>query len=190
MHYENQFDVAPGQYTLKVVFNSGRNFGKVEAPLVVDPWDGKHFSLSGVAFSKDFHKVSGDNTGLDAQLMEGRTPLVAQGVEIVPSGVTRVKKSENGAIYVEVYEPLLLTEHPPQVGLQMKVSDRKTGAVAQDSGLVSVANSMRPGNPIIPVGLRLPIEKLTPGAYRVQLQARDSAGRDTVIRTIDLEVQE
>jgi hypothetical protein len=70
------------------------------------------------------------------------------------------------------------------------VQDRKTGAMAQDTGLISVANSMQPGNPVIPVGLRVPLDKLTPGAYRLLLQARDSAGHDSVVRTIDLDVQE
>jgi len=34
-HYENQFDVASGEYNLKVVFSAGgESFGKVEQPLV------------------------------------------------------------------------------------------------------------------------------------------------------------
>lgn len=190
MHYENQFDIAPGKYMLKVVFNSGSNFGKVQTPLMVDAWDGNHFSLSGVAFSKDFHRVSSESTGLDAELLEGRTPLVVQGMEIIPSGVNRVKKTENGALYVEIYEPLLMSANPPQVGVQLKVLDRKTGAVANDSGLVNVANTMRPGNPVIPVGVRLPLDKLAPGAYRLLVQAQDSAGRNSVVRWMDLDVLE
>ena len=172
------------------MFNSGRSFGKVEAPLVVDPWDGKHFSLSGVAFSKDFRRVSAESTGLDAQLLEGRTPLVARGMEMVPSGANRVKKTEDGALYAEVYEPFLLSEYPPRVAVQLKVQDRKTGVVVQDTGLLGVANEAQPGSPVIPFGLRLPIEKLPPGSYRLSLQAVDSAGRKSVVRTLDLDVQE
>ncbi len=52
--YENQFDIASGEYKLKVVFSSGNDsFGKVETPLVIDPYRGQEFSISGVALSND-----------------------------------------------------------------------------------------------------------------------------------------
>jgi VWFA-related protein len=188
LHYENQFEIAPGKYTLKVIYNSGQKFGKMEIPLAVDTWDGKQFSLSGIAFSKEFRKVSGDSTGLDAQLMEGRTPLVADGVEITPTGTARIKKSEKGAFYVEVYEPLLLSKTPPQVGLDLKIQDRKTGAVAQDTGLVNVGRTIQPGNPVIPVGMRFPIENLAPGSYVATFQAMDTAGHSSVVRTMNVDV--
>src|SRR5208282_2862601 len=39
LHYEYQFEVAPGKYTLKVAFSSGgAAFGKLEMPLTVDPY--------------------------------------------------------------------------------------------------------------------------------------------------------
>jgi VWFA-related protein len=189
MHYENQFDVAPGKYTLKVVINSGSNFGTVEAPLVVDPWDGRHFAMSAMAFSKEYHKVSSANTGLDTQLLEGRTPMIAKGMEIVPSGTNQVKKAETAILYVEVYEPLLLSStHPPRVALHLKVEDRKTGAVANDMGMLGVDTSVEPGNPVVPVGLQVPIDKLAPGGYRLVLQAVDSVGRSSVVRSMDLDV--
>jgi hypothetical protein len=191
MHYENQFDVAPGKYKLKVVFNSGRNFGTVQTPLLVDPWDGKHFTVSAMAFSTDYHKVSSENTGLDAQLLEGRTPLIAQGTEIIPSGAKQIKKSETGVIYFEVYEPLLVSStHPPVVMLQLKVRDRNSGAVADDTGLMNAATLIQPGNPVIPVGLKVPIAKMAPGGYRLFLQAVDSAGRSSTVRWMDLDVVE
>ena len=55
-HYETQFDIAAGHYNLKVVFNpqGADNFGKLEMPLVIDPYDGKQFTMSAVALSKRF----------------------------------------------------------------------------------------------------------------------------------------
>ena len=191
LHYENQFDVAPGKYNLKVVFKSGRSFGTVQTPLLVDPWDGKHFTVSAMAFSTEYHKVASENTGLDAQVLEGRTPLIAKGVEIIPSGKKQIKKSESGVIYVEVYEPLLVgSTQPPQVMLRLKVQDRKSGALADDTGLMSAATLIEPGNPVIPVGLQLPVAKLAPGGYRLFLQAVDSAGRSSTVRWMDLDVVE
>jgi hypothetical protein len=42
---------------------------------------------------------------------------------------------------------------------------------------------------VIPVGLKLPVETLTAGVYRVELKAMDSAGRASTIRAADFEVQ-
>jgi VWFA-related protein len=188
LHYENQFDIAAGSYLLKVVFGSGHKFGKLEMPLVVDAWDGKEFSLSDVAFSKSTRALS-DDSGLDADLLQGRTPLVASGVAITPAAVKRVKKDGLGIVYVEVYEPHLLDANPPQVLLRVKVLDRKTGALANDVGSFNVAKAIRKGSPVIPVGLKLPVESLAPGAYRAELRAMDSSGRQSVVRTVDFDVE-
>ena len=69
IHYDNQFSIAPGKYALNLAFESGRAFGKLELPLVVEPWDGKQFSLSGLAFSTDVHRVSDSSSILNAELL-------------------------------------------------------------------------------------------------------------------------
>ncbi|HXN45062.1 MAG TPA: VWA domain-containing protein [Bryobacteraceae bacterium] len=188
MHYENEFDVAAGSYTFKLVFSMGGKFGKLEAPLVVDPWDGKQFSLSGVAFSTSVHRVD-QSEGLDAAMLQGHTPLVAEGMQITPSSTNRLKKTDMGVLYVEVYEPLLADPNPPQVGLQLRVLDRKTGKVAEDRGLFSIAAAIRPGSPVIPVGLKLPTATLAPGSYRAELKAMDSTGHETLLRTADFDLE-
>jgi VWFA-related protein len=188
MHYENEFDVAAGSYTLKLVFSMGRKFGKLEAPLAIDPWDGKQFSLSGVAFSTSVHRLD-QAQGLDDAMLQGRTPLVAEGMQITPSGTNRLKKADMGVLYVEVYEPLLVDANPPQVGLQLRVLDRKTGNVADDRGLFSIASAIRAGSPVIPVGIKLPTASLAPGSYRAELKAVDSTGHQTLLRTADFDLE-
>ena len=188
LHYENEFDVAAGSYTLKLAFSMGRKFGKIEAPLVVEAWDGKHFGLSSVVFSKSVHRLD-QAEGLDTELLQGRTPLVAQGVEITPAATNRIEKAGLGVLYVEVYEPFLLEPNPPRVGLQLRLLDRKTGKVAHDGGLFSVDSAVRAGSPVIPVALKLPVESLAPGAYRAELRATDSMGRQTVLRATDFDLE-
>jgi len=190
MHYENQFDIASGQYKLKVAFSSGgASFGKLEMPLSIDPYDDKQFSLSAVALSKQLHRVSDLGTGLDEVLIEGHTPLVAQGMQITPSGTNRFKKTDQAVLYVEIYEPHLLDKTPPVVALQLRVLDRKTKEQKEDSGLIGVNKDIRAGNPVIPVGLKLPVNTLTSGSYVAELQAKDSAGNTTVVRAADFEVE-
>ena len=186
-HYENQFDVASGQYTLKVVFSSGNeSFGKLQLPLIVDPYDGKQLSMSGVALSSEMQRVSDLSTGLDSQLLGDRTPLVVQGVQIVPSASNRFKKTDNAAVYAEIYAPLLAGPNPPQVGVELTVVDRKTGEKKVD---VASRAANQAGSSVAPIGLKLPVATLNPGSYRVELRAIDSVGNAAKPRTADFEVE-
>jgi VWFA-related protein len=189
-HYENQFDVASGHYNLKVVFSSGGDaFGKLETALVVDPYDGKQFGLSSIAMSKDVRRAADMATSLDAALMEDHTPLVTRGMQIVPAATYRFKKTDMAAIYAEVYEPLMAAAVAPQVGIELKVVDRKSGQSKFDTGLSTAASFMQKGNPVIALGLKLPVNTLDPGSYRVELSAIDSAGNKCTPRSADFEVE-
>ncbi len=187
-HYENQFEIASGQYQLKVAFSSGgESFGKLEMPLVVDTYDTKQFGLSALALSKELHPLSQVSSGLDAALLEDRTPLVAQGVQIIPAGSDRFKKSDPATFYVEIYDPLLTTATPPNVRIHIQVVDRKTGQQKVELG--GPVPGVKAGNPVIALGVKLPMDKLVPGSYRLELQAADSAGNTTAARTADFEVE-
>jgi hypothetical protein len=190
-HYENQFDIASGQYTLKVALTSGgENFGKLEVPLAIDPYDGT-FGVSGLALSKEMRRATDMSTGLEAELLADKTPLVSRGIVLIPTGSPHFKKTESAGFYAEIYEPLLAKADtkPPQVGMQYVVVDRKSGETKFDTGLVSVAEAFQPGNPVIPMGLKIPIDQLTPGSYRLELKAMDNAGHTAKPRTADFEVE-
>ena len=189
-HYETQFDVASGHYNLKVVFNphGADSFAKLELPLVIDPYDGKQFTLSAVALSKDIHPVSQMGERLDAALLEDRTPLVTQGVQLVPSGSDQFKKSDHAGFYVEIYDSLLTSANPPaKVGVKMAVIDRKSGEKKFESGIA--AKDVKAGSALVPMGLKLPVDTLPPGSYRLELKAVDSAGNISQPRSADFEVE-
>jgi len=189
LHYENQFDVASGQYNFTVVFSSGgESFGKLEQPLVVDPNDGTQFGLSALALSKEVHRVSELETALDAELLEGRAPLVASGIQFTPTGANRFKTTDPATMYLEVYEPLLVGADPPKVGVQLRLVDRKTGLMKVDSGVIEVASFIHAGNPVVAVGLKLPIKDLIAGSYRAEVMALDSLGK-SVMRSADFEIE-
>lgn len=181
MHYENQFDIAAGKYNLKVVFASGgESFGKLEAPLNVDPYDAKQFSMSTLALSKEFHNASELGTGLDALLLEDRTPLIANGMQIVPYGSNEFKKGDTVAFYSEFYEPLLVGADPkalPVVAFDIRILDGKTGEQKLDTGLMRVPLPAQLGSPTIPLGGKIPVDSLPPGTYKVEIKAQDSAGK-------------
>ena len=188
-HYENQFYVASGQYTLKIAVNSGDKYGRFEVPLVVDPYEKTQFSMSGLALSKEFHKVSDMSENLDTLLLQDRTPLVTQGLQIVPTGENTFKKSDRAAVYLEVYEPLIGDSTPPKVSLKLNIVDEKTGKSELEAGVPDTGASVVPGNPVIPMGVPLPISNLQPGTYIVELTATDTAGHSTAARKAVFSVQ-
>ena len=152
LHYENQFDIASGAYTLKIVFSAGGDsFGKLETPLVVGAYQPNEFSVSGLALSKESHPATDLNLGLDALLIDDQTPLIANGKRIVPSGSSRFKKTDPAGFYFEIYEPLLAAgaaQNPPlEVGVEIRTLDRQTGQPTTDSGVIKlntkVANEKR-----------------------------------------------
>jgi hypothetical protein len=188
-YYDGQFDIASGQYTLKAAFSSGgASFGKVETPLTVEPYDSKQFGLSGLALSKDLRRASDAGSDLDAVLLEGRTPLVAQGYQFAPAALYHFKTTDRAALYTEIYEPHAGDKTPPIMGIQLRVLDRKTQEVKVDSGMGAVSNSIRAGNAVVPIGLKLPVDKLTPGAYRVEVKAIDSFNSSKT-RAVDFDVE-
>jgi hypothetical protein len=186
--YQNQFEIGAGHYDLKVAFTSGKDsFGRVQMPLVVDSYNAQQFSMSGVALSKELHPLNQASASLDAALLEDRTPLVAQGMEIVPSGDARFKHDDAAVFYAEVYDPRLAGSDPPKLGVQMLVVDVKSREKKVQTGGPLPAPGA--GNPVVPFGLKLPVDKLPPGSYELQVRAVDSTGRATPVRTADFEVE-
>jgi VWFA-related protein len=186
--YENQFGIASGDYKLKVVFSSGNeSFGKLETPLVIDPYKSQEFSISGVALSNNIRPAAGIAADLDGQLLEDRTPLMANGFNISPSASNHFKKTDVAGIYAEIYAPLLKSANPPDVAFDLKVLDAKSGELK-----VHIRNKIpkaKDVSPVITLGLKLPVDTLAPGSYRVELQGLDSAGHVTKNRTIAFDVE-
>jgi hypothetical protein len=192
LHYENQFDIGAGNYTLKVVFSSGgNNFGKVAMPLAIDQYDGAQFAISSLALSRQYVGVAQAGSGLDAALIEDRTPLIAGNVEVIPSGSSQFHKGELAVFYFELYEPLLVNAdpaQPPAIAIRERILDRKTGEVKADTGGMRLDMPKTIGNPVIRTAEKILVDQLSPGAYTLELSAQDSANQ-FVTRTADFELQ-
>ena len=189
--YENQFDATPGDYKLTVVLSAGGDaFGKFESPLSIDAYDGKHFSLSGVALTNSVHKLSDIPENLDSVLLEDRTPLVVKGMQITPSATNRFKHTDNVVVYSEIYEPLLTSENPPVVAAGYTIVERATNNKIFSTGAVRCEDFIQKGNAVIPIGLKVKVDDLKPGSYRLVMQAVDSAKNNAPNRTVDFDISE
>ena len=189
-HYQNQFDAASGDYKFTVVVSAGGDaFGKYETPLKIDSYDGKELSLGGVALSNSMQRVSDiPSTGLDSALLEDYKPLVVKGMEINPSATNKFKKTDNVAVYTEVYEPLLASANPPKVAAGYAVLDRATGKTIYSTGAISMDDFLQKGSPMIPVGMSVKLNDLAPGGYRLVMMAVDGAGHHAPNRMVDFDV--
>jgi VWFA-related protein len=191
LHYENQFDIGTGNYAFRAVFDTsgekgGESFGKLESPLVINAFDPGKFAISGIALCKSFGPADQVDTSIDSLLMEGRSPLIAGNFKFNPSGYSRFAKTDNVAMYFEVYDPLVAGDTPPKVTVQMRFLDNAGNALT-DLGVVPVDNFVRAGDPKVATGLKLPVGVLPPGAYKLEIKAQDSTG-NWAIRTADFEV--
>jgi len=187
--YQNQFDAAPGAYKLTVVFSGGGDtFGKFEAPLQIDAYDGQHFSLGGVVLTNAATRISDIPSGLDSVLLEDRTPLIVKGMQVVPSASNRFKRSDKVIMYTEIYEPGLASATPPRVGFAYHIYERASNKDVLFSGLAPADDFIQKGNPVIPGGLRVKVQDLPAGSYRLVVQAVDSANNQAPNRTVDFDI--
>ena len=177
-HYRTQLDLPPGDYVLKLVVTDGKKFGRVEAPLRVESFSQDGLAISGIVLCQRFHKAP------EPLAQEARSPqyvpLLANGLEFTPAGDTHFQKKDGLLSYVEIREPPL--NGAVKLQLQMRVRDAKTGEVKLQTRLLPVASATRPENSVIPVAERLPLDKLSAGSYRLEIQASDSAGMKSVWR--------
>ena len=98
-------------------------------------------------------------------------------------------------VFLSIAVVVLAMTAPMPVGAQIVSGDLvgtildKTGAAKFDTGLQDAQTFMKAGSPVIALGLKLPLETLDPGSYRVALQAVDSAGNKSKARSAEFVVE-
>jgi VWFA-related protein len=185
--YKNQFTIAPGKYRFDIVFGTGQRFEKYEKQIQIEAWDGRKITLSGVVLSDTVHRVADMGVGLDADLLEGHAPLVVKDMEIVPSGSNKFKKADKVVCYAQIYEPKLKGENPPELKFAYRVIDDK-GKTVLSTGLMDAKDLIVKGDPMIPLGLRVPFDDLQPGKYKIEMQAEEVGGSSSKIESTDFEI--
>jgi hypothetical protein len=174
-HYEKEFKIAPGQYRFTMAFSSGgQSFGKLEAPLNVEPQKAGELDLSSLVLGREARPAA--DLGLSTGVSIGdQTPLVAQGVQVIPAGSSQFVKSEQAFFYFEVYDP-----NPASVTAQLRILDR-SGTPKWDSGPQKLSVPRQGGT--------LPLSSLAPGPYQLEVTVSDPSGKKAK-RSADFEVVE
>jgi predicted phage tail protein len=90
--------------------------------------------------------------------------------------------------YFEIYEPALASGQV-KVQYEIRAMEVKTGQTIVDTGLRSAESDVNPGKLIIPIAEGIAFKKLHTGAYRVEVQASDSTGKQTPWRSASFTVE-
>jgi VWFA-related protein len=188
--YRSSFEIAPGPYRLVMVLSAGgEEFGKAAASLDITPYDEHSLGLSGIALSNQLQPVSPLLASLKGQILEEEGTLVAGGYQVLTSPTRAFPARGTAAFYVQVYEPALLGAHPPKVGIRCEITDLKSQASVYESGIMVINSQAEAGSSVIPVAFKLPMEKLSPGAYRLSVIAQDSNGGASPLRQEDFSIE-
>jgi hypothetical protein len=190
--FDTQLDLTPGSYTVSVVVSDRHHFGRVQTPLRVGSLDPQRLLISDLVVANVLRGVGWvlrDATSVSPSPVTP-TPLVSKDLQYIPDVVnpSRLPKHAPLYLYFEVYQPTSDTQ-AAGVFYQLRITDLKTGSLVMNTGPVSAADWIVPGNLVIPIGLKVATEKLHKGSYRLEIQATDSAGRQTEWRQTDFAVQ-
>ena len=185
--YETQFDLSPGEYTIRVVLSDGQNFGRQQAQLNVQNPEPNQLIISDIALSRRVRKlVSAPSES--PQVLENYTPLVSKGIEFTLSADTQFSQSETLYAYFEVYDPPA-GPAPTTVQSHLRILDADTGVVRTNFEPVNASSYFTAGSKLISIGRGISLTSLPKGSYNLQVKATDATGKITPWQTVNFSVE-
>lgn len=183
VRYEAQMELPPGSYKLAFAYSHGPNFGIAEAPLVIDGFNDRQLDLSSIALCKRVRKAGSKSVANEF------VPLIAGNEEFTPTVNTEFHNADSLMAYFELYEPAS-GEPASQVNYTMRIRNAQTGTVVLER-VEDAAPWVQPGRSTIAVAVKLLLNKLNlvPGKYGFEVEAADSSGRATGLRTSEFWIE-
>lgn len=170
--FETQVELAPGEYTAKVVVSDGKKFGIVKSEFVVDD-DAKELGLSTIALCRRIRPVQTRASGGDF------LPLASKGVEYEPTGNARFKNQENIGVYFEVYAPYSKDRPTAAVSVEVRIVDAGGNQVVANCPPLSATQYHGNDSLVLRFGSIVNTRTLLIGAYDLEIQATDPEGKST-----------
>lgn len=187
--YEAQIELPAGDYKLRVVLGDGNSFGVAESLFSIEPYDAEALTLSSLMLSDRFRDVHAAKLEDDAaSLAPLYIPLVSKGAQFYPSADPRKHFGQRLFVYFDVEEATGL-DASTKVRMQMKVLRARHGEVEVDTGPKDLSSWFAPGSAVAHVAEEIKVDNMRPGWYRVEVQASDSAGRTSVARWANFQVE-
>lgn len=181
--YEMQFSLAPGKYVVRAVISDGVHFGIQEAPLTVVGYDPDKLSVGGVVIAHRVRRLAQNSTEGAERVAESYKPLVSRELEFTPAASTDFFRDDTLFVYFEINDPIVAGRPGVKVMANMRILNAKSGAVADTFEPVDTTKYSQAGNPVIALGRGVMLNRLSPGAYRLEVQASDANGQNTQWQT-------
>lgn len=178
--YETSLNVPPGEYDLRIVLSDGESFGRAEKHVKIESHDREGLSLSSIILCnryRDAH-VAGVETSV-ANFVPQYVPMVSKGIHLAPAGDSDFKTGEPLIPYFEIYRREADGTSTTQIQVHLRIIDANNGRTVKDFPAVDAGPYVQPGRTIIPIAREVPVAELPRGEYRLEVQASDSAGRNT-----------
>jgi hypothetical protein len=178
--YATQFSVPAGEYDLRVAVSDGVHFGVQDAPLKVASYDPGELAISDVAVCRRVRKVSPESDQ-GTRVADSYTPLVSNGVEYTAAANPEYWPDQTLFAYFEVNQPTA-AESGVKVQANLRIVKLESGAIVDRFEPVDLAKYSKAGSTVMAVGRGVMLNRLPPGAYRIEIQA-NAAGKSTAWRS-------
>jgi len=143
-----------------------------------------------VVLSRRARKVSADATDAAVQLAKSYTPLISKGVEFTPTPNPQFWSSDTLFAYFEINDPLADGQPGTKVQVNMRITDTESGTAVDTFAPVDTTTYSKAGSPLIAVARGVLLKRLTPGVYRLDVQASNAEGKSTEWRSAVFTVME
>ena len=190
--FDGQIDLPPGQYNLRIVVSDRRHFGRAQIALRVDQLNPRNLTISDVMVVGVLREASWvlREAAAVSPFPVVPTPLVSKGIQFFPDSDVppRLAKSSPLYLYFEVYQP---AQEKPATAIfyTVRITDLKSASLVMNTGPMSAADWVMPGNAATPIGLKLATAKLPAGSYKLEIQASDTSGRQTEWRRANFDIE-
>ena len=187
--YEAQIELPAGDYKLRMVLGDGKSFGLADSLFSIEPYDGAALAVSSLILCDRFRDANAaEKEDAAASLSPSYVPLVSKGARFYPDGDLRHGYGQRLFVYFDVADAMVL-EGSAKVRMQLKIMHARHGEVEVDTGPRDLSSWFAPGSSVAHVAEEIGVDKLRPGYYRIEVQASDSAGRTSAVRSVNFEVE-
>jgi hypothetical protein len=173
-----------------VAVQDEKNLGTARLPLHVPAFNSKDLNMSDIVpagIARDSSWVLAEATSV-SPFPINPTPLVSKSLQFFPEPDPILRRGTPLTLYFEIYESALQAQIP-SLFCAVRITDLKTGSPVLLTGPLSANKWLIPGNAAVPIGLKVDTAKLKKGSYQVEVQASDSAGRESGWQAAKFDIQ-